>query len=384
MAGTRNACGVAGLLALLVAVASPFHARGEERFAAHMTQHLLLIVVAAPLLACAAPGALLRRLPLRWRRAVGRWARLTRRPRALARTTGAAVVAWVAHVTVLWAWHVPALYEAALHRPWLHGLEHVSMLGTAWLFWVPVLGPRAGASLGPGGAALYLFAAAAQSTALGALLTFAQTALYPAHVAAALSPARAAGPAWALSPLEDQQLGGLLMWMPGGLVYAIVALGLLAARLQAAEPAVFPRSNATGRLVLLAALVVLGLSACEPGPPPVERKVVESEPERGRAAIRKYGCGGCHVIPGLPETRGRVGPSLVDLGHRPLLAGNLLNDPGNLAAWIRDPQAVDPGTFMPPLGVTEADARDIAAYLYAMTGDPPSFRERPPPGPARP
>jgi cytochrome c len=89
------------------------------------------------------------------------------------------------------------------------------------------------------------------------------------------------------------------------------------------------------------------------------------DPDRGRVALRAYGCGGCHAIPGLPEARGAVGPSLVGLANRTHIAGRLTNGPLNLAAWIKSPRSVDPGTIMPDLGVTAEEAWDIAAYLYS-------------------
>lgn len=90
------------------------------------------------------------------------------------------------------------------------------------------------------------------------------------------------------------------------------------------------------------------------------------EPERGQRALRAYGCGACHMVPGVPGADGLVGPPLIKWAHRSYIAGQLPNTPANLVRWIRDPQAVEPGTAMPDLGVTEDDARDIAAYLYTL------------------
>lgn len=110
---------------------------------------------------------------------------------------------------------------------------------------------------------------------------------------------------------------------------------------------------------LLPALVVL--AACAPDRP--ERVA------RGAEAIASYGCGACHVIPGVERARGRVGPPLTDFAERAYVAGRVVNTPENLVAWIRVPDSVEPGTAMPTLGVSEEEARDIAAYLYAATGD---------------
>lgn len=99
---------------------------------------------------------------------------------------------------------------------------------------------------------------------------------------------------------------------------------------------------------------------------PVER-VPGADVERGRAALRAYGCGSCHTIPGVAGANGRVAPTLVGFAGRENFAGGLVtNTPEKLIRWIENPQVVKPGTAMPNIGVTEADARDIAAYLYTL------------------
>lgn len=94
---------------------------------------------------------------------------------------------------------------------------------------------------------------------------------------------------------------------------------------------------------------------------------IQGEPARGAVAIDRYGCGTCHVIPGLARARGKVGPPLSDFALRTYIAGNAYNTPQNLAAWIRRPDSVEPGTVMPTLGVSEQEARDISAYLLLET-----------------
>jgi cytochrome c2 len=86
----------------------------------------------------------------------------------------------------------------------------------------------------------------------------------------------------------------------------------------------------------------------------------------GKAALKHYGCGGCHDIPGLAEAGGSVGPSLAGVAVRAQLAGHLQNNPDNMIRWLRDPQGVAPGNGMPNLGVSERDAKDMAAYLYTL------------------
>ena len=94
-------------------------------------------------------------------------------------------------------------------------------------------------------------------------------------------------------------------------------------------------------------------------------QVAGGDPERGKAAIERYGCTSCHLIPGLDEPSGRVGPPLADFAERRYIAGDEPNTPSVMLRWLQNPKAVEPGTLMPDVGVTPADARDIAAYLYS-------------------
>jgi cytochrome c len=90
------------------------------------------------------------------------------------------------------------------------------------------------------------------------------------------------------------------------------------------------------------------------------------EVDLGRKAVERYGCGACHVVPGVRQARGRVGPRLVDLRSQGFIAGVLPNSPENLIRWIQAPRDVNPLTAMPNLGVTEEEARHIAAFLYTL------------------
>jgi cytochrome c len=96
------------------------------------------------------------------------------------------------------------------------------------------------------------------------------------------------------------------------------------------------------------------------------RALTGGDPGHGPDLIRKYGCGSCHNVPGVPGAKGMVGPPLDTIASRSYLAGQLPNTPENLMRWIRKPQDVAPGTAMPDVGVTEKDGRDIAAYLYTL------------------
>lgn len=217
-----------GIGIFFVAVASPLHTVGELLFSAHMAQHLVLTLFAAPLLVFGAPGwaftwaindASRRKIARAWNRATTlRW--MLRRPLG----PGALLVL---HFAALWAWHVPALYDAALQDEWLHRAEHLSFFGTAVLFWSYVrrcgLAPRARA--GTGFAVIFLVAL--QSTVLGALIALAPGNWYPPHAAGA--------PGWSLTALEDQQLAGLLMWVPGSVIYLAAALYLASRWLGAAD-----------------------------------------------------------------------------------------------------------------------------------------------------
>jgi putative membrane protein len=215
----RAYCFAGSLLALFVALVSPADAAGEALFSAHMIQHLLLMMVAAPLMSLGEPLLVtLWALPAPWRRSVGRRWRRARRVRALWALVSLPAVAWALHVSTLWAWHVPTLYEGALRDERIHVLEHTMFLATSLLFWW-LLTRRHGRRMHVGTALAFLFGAALQGTLLGAMLTFARRPWYPSHYGSTA--------AWGLTPLEDQQLAGLLMWIPAGVVYLIPLVPLL-------------------------------------------------------------------------------------------------------------------------------------------------------------
>jgi cytochrome c oxidase assembly factor CtaG len=209
----------AGWLVLVVALASPLHAASRSVFTAHMIEHSLVIMVGAPLLVMGRPlPVLIWALPKGWRAVLG----LFGRSRAVGSAWAAATSPFWAtalHGMAIWVWHVPGFFEGALTREWAHWLQHLSFLGTAVLFWWAVLAcldrQRAGSALAS------LFITALHTSLLGALLVFAGHPLYPVQL---VDSAR-----WGLDALEDQQLAGLVMWVPGGLVYAVAALLVLSA-----------------------------------------------------------------------------------------------------------------------------------------------------------
>lgn len=109
----------------------------------------------------------------------------------------------------------------------------------------------------------------------------------------------------------------------------------------------------------------IGIAFCAACAAPPTRLVQGGAARRGPAAIARYGCGSCHVIPGILAAVGTVGPPLTVFGRRAYIAGEIRNTADNLITWITVPQAIEPGTGMPNLGVDDQSARDIAAYLYA-------------------
>jgi len=134
-------------------------------------------------------------------------------------------------------------------------------------------------------------------------------------------------------------------------------------------------------LPVLMLLGAAGLTGCdEPSEPAGILMIDGGDPEQGRSLIQAYGCGTCHTIAGVRGARGRVGPQLDDFAQQHLLAGFLPNAPGNLVAWLMDPVALKAQTGMPSQGLTEAEARHVAAYLYTLGGArSPAYPPDPPP-----
>jgi putative membrane protein len=215
----RAACFAAGWLSLLIALDSPIHEISEQLFWVHMTQHEILMLVSAPLLVVSEPAAtLLWALPESWRSPIARLGKLS----LLRRTwllISAPVAAWLLHAIALWAWHAPRLFVAALESNAIHAAQHISFLGTALVFWWTLFHGHGG-RLGYGAAILYVFTTAIHTSVLGAWLTFSPQAWYAPYVSTA--------PLWNLTAIQDQQLGGLIMWIPAGTLLTIVALVLLA------------------------------------------------------------------------------------------------------------------------------------------------------------
>jgi len=228
--GSREAVRFAlGWAALAAALFSPIDALADRSFAIHMVQHELLMVVAAPLLAAS-------RAFEAWA-----WALRNRGVRTLAAVAAAwrwlatARRAWWLHAAALWIWHVPAFFVAALGNVGLHALQHLSFFGSALVFWWAVYGR--GIRAREGTALALLFTTMLQMNALGLLLTFAPSAWY----------ASSESSVFGLTALEDQQLGGLVMWMLGGLAYVGAGLAVVAAWLSPRRSGAVACENALSR-----------------------------------------------------------------------------------------------------------------------------------------
>jgi putative membrane protein len=205
----------AGWTSLLLALDSPLHELSEQLFWVHMTQHEILMLISAPLLILGRPVApFLWCLSPKWRRKVGGvirvrflgflWNRIS--------TPGSA---WILHAAALWLWHIPFLFDAALAGETMHAAQHISFLGSALLFWFALIDKHSSRS-GWGMAALYVFTTAIHTSLLGALLTFSSFSWYRPYASTA--------PAWGLTALQDQQLGGLIMWIPAGTFLLLITL----------------------------------------------------------------------------------------------------------------------------------------------------------------
>ncbi|MFP3644829.1 cytochrome c oxidase assembly protein [Paraburkholderia sp. SIMBA_054] len=208
-----------GWLGLALALFSPLDPLGSALFSAHMVQHESMMLIAAPLLVMGRPlGVWIWALPKRARLRLGRLVR-TRAFSRCWRALTLPLVAWLLHAAALWAWHAPALFQAALLHQWVHSLQHASFLLTALLFWWTVVGDGARRQT-DGHAMLSLFTTMVHTGALGALITLAPGLWYPLYV----EPCSALG----VDPLHDQQLGGLIMWVPAATAYLAGGLAIAA------------------------------------------------------------------------------------------------------------------------------------------------------------
>lgn len=207
----------AGIFTLFIALISPLDHLSEEFFSAHMVQHELLIIIAAPLLVLGRPLiAFLWAVPAKWRPKAGHLAATPPVAKSWHFLTGPFVTT-IVHAVALWIWHLPSWYEATLRNDVIHALQHSSFLFTAALFWWALIHGRYG-RMGYGAAVVYVFVTAAHTGALGALIALSPNIIYPTY-----------------RSIEDQQLAGIIMWIPAGVMMTTVAVALFAAWLGEAE-----------------------------------------------------------------------------------------------------------------------------------------------------
>lgn len=184
----------------------------------HMVQHMLIMMIAVPLLVISGPVAVsLWPLPRRWRALAGRAFQRTRIINLSYRGICQPLLMWAPYAFTLWIWHFPLLYEAALHHTVIHDMRHVTFLVNACLFWRVLLDPIGQRRLNAGGGIVYLFTTSLHASAPSIFMTLSPRIWYAAY--------ERTTPHWSLSPMTDQQLAGLIMWMPACLIYSgVVAI----------------------------------------------------------------------------------------------------------------------------------------------------------------
>jgi putative membrane protein len=207
-----------GLMAATLAVYGRVGYLADVTFSGHMIQHVVLISVAAPLVVVGDAGRLLR---VGSPRAIVRAVSLV--PAKLRAGLRSPLAGGAAFIVVLWAWHLPALYEAAIREPALHSIEHISFFGTSLMLWALAFGRRRASNPV---ALLVIFVTSLAGAALGAVIVFAGSVLYPTHAVIAAS--------LGIDALVDQQLAGAIMWIPPGVVSLLVMV-ILAARIVGTE-----------------------------------------------------------------------------------------------------------------------------------------------------
>ena len=215
-----------GWISMFVALVSPLHPWGEVLFSAHMTQHEILMLISAPLFVLGRPFvAAMWAVPHASRRPIGAVFNTSRLKNVWRKLT-VPFIAFVIHAIALWAWHIPFLFQATLKSDLVHTFQHASFFLSALLFWWAIIyGGRGLSSYGAG--VLYLFITSIHSWLLGVLLTLTSRVWYPAYSETTAW--------WGLTPIEDQQLGGLIMWVPAGIVYIIAALIMFSGWLRESE-----------------------------------------------------------------------------------------------------------------------------------------------------
>ncbi|HLI16990.1 MAG TPA: cytochrome c oxidase assembly protein [Rhodanobacteraceae bacterium] len=371
--GRRRALSyLTGMVILLLALESPLDALADDLFSAHMAQHMLLLLVIPALLVYGRPV-----ITWLWAFDLG-----TRRGivRGWKRSGLQAVFDWLTRPLVVWVllsaalcvWHLPGPYDWAVRHEWLHDLEHLSFLGFSLAFWTIVIEPYGQRRrLGFGATIVFVVSSGFVMGLIGAVLTFAAAPLYAVHLHTTQ--------AYGLTPLQDQELAGVIMWIPSNLVHLAALCSVFFAWYRADQQGGARSGRAIGerararvrpsvvvpiRGSLRPALILVGvLAAAFAIGVPNRASAHQSEAQHGARLIQHYGCGSCHTIPGINGANGLVGPPLTHWSQRSYIAGVLPNDPSNLAFWIQHPQEVIKGVDMPDMGIKEREAAAIAAYL---------------------
>jgi putative membrane protein len=214
-----------GMAVLVLILLSPLHQLGTQLFSAHMAQHELLMLIAAPLIVLGRPEIpILWAVPEKLRRSIVHGFAMKTMAQ-IWRLLTVPIAAWLIHGITIWIWHVPVLYQATLESEWIHATQHLFFLITALLFWWTLLAGKA--NMQHGVAVAYVFTTAVHTSVLGALLTCSTRLWYPIYEGRTET--------WGLNALQDQQLGGLIMWVPAGLVYIVLGLWLFAAWLRESD-----------------------------------------------------------------------------------------------------------------------------------------------------
>lgn len=223
-----------GLLIIGLALMSPIDVLASQLFLMHMVQHLLLIMVAPPLLLITNPMPfMLWGLPAKGRLKVGRViGRLLHRHSPVRRGVQAATspgIIWLAWVIMVFGWHDPNLYNAALQYAWVHDIEHITFFAAGMLFWwhVTGAGPRIHKQAPLLGRMAFVIGAIPPNMLTGVVLAFAAEPIYTFYTAVPRL--------WNISVMADQQIGGVIMWVPGSMMYIIAALVLLSRLLDREE-----------------------------------------------------------------------------------------------------------------------------------------------------
>jgi putative membrane protein len=205
------------ILFLVIALMSPVDQWSDELQAWHMIQHMLIMMLAAPFFVLAVPLLVfLWSLPLGARRKIIPLYRWLYGYRSGWYFMWQPILLWSVFALTLWVWHLPSLYEAALHSPWIHDLQHISFFIVACLFWRVLLDPIHRFKMGRALGIVYLFATTLHATLLGVFMTLSPKLWYGFYEGRT-SP-------WSLTALEDQQLAGLIMWMPACMIYVVVTV----------------------------------------------------------------------------------------------------------------------------------------------------------------